>query len=97
MRETNSLISTPTVKHTLKVVRNQFGAWRKRKRRGRHIPEALWQAAVELCKVKDSWRVFTVDINFFERVRPLFEQPMVRNVSFGTDDLFQIFIVKPKR
>ena len=50
MRETRSLISTPTVKPTLEVVRNQLDAWRKRRRRGRRIPETLWQAAVELCR-----------------------------------------------
>jgi hypothetical protein len=50
MRETRSLISTPTVKPTLEVVRNQFEVWRKRKRRGPRIPETLWQAAVQLCK-----------------------------------------------
>ena len=50
MRETRSLISAPTVKPTLEVVRNQFEVWRKRKRRGRRIPETLWQAAVQLCK-----------------------------------------------
>jgi len=50
MRETRSLISAPTVKPTLEVVRNQFEAWRKRKRWGRRIPEALWQAAVQLCR-----------------------------------------------
>ena len=50
MRETCSLISTPTVKPTLEVVRNQFEVWRKRRRRGRRIPETLWQAAVELCR-----------------------------------------------
>jgi len=50
MRETRSLISTPTVKPTLEVVRNQFEVWRKRRRRGRRIPETLWQAGVELCR-----------------------------------------------
>ena len=50
MRETRSLISTPTVKPTLEVVRNQFEAWRKRRRRGRRIPETLWKAAVQLCR-----------------------------------------------
>ena len=49
MRETRSF-SPPTVKPTFEVVRNQFETWRKRRRRGRRIPEALWQAATELCK-----------------------------------------------
>ena len=50
MRETNSLISTPTVKPTLEVVRNQFEIWRKRRRCRSPIPESLWQAAVGLCR-----------------------------------------------
>ena len=50
MRETNSLISTPTVKPTLEVVRHQFETWRKRRRCRSQIPESLWQAAVDLCK-----------------------------------------------
>ena len=49
MRETCSF-SPPTVKPTLEVVRNQFEIWRKRRRQRRRIPEALWQAAAELCK-----------------------------------------------
>lgn len=50
MRESTDLITTPTLKPTLEVVRNQFEAWRKRRRRGRRIPESLWQAATEQCK-----------------------------------------------
>ena len=50
MRETSSLITAPTVKPTLEVVRHQFEAWRKRRRCRGRIPEALWQAAVELCR-----------------------------------------------
>ena len=50
MRENTNLITTPTVKPTLEVVRNQFEAWRKRRRRGRRIPESLWQAATEQCR-----------------------------------------------
>ncbi len=50
MRETHSLISAPTVKPTLGLIRNQFEAWRKTRRRRCRIPEALWKAAVEQCK-----------------------------------------------
>lgn len=50
MRENTNLITTPTEKPTLEVVRNQFEAWRKRRRRGRRIPEPLWQAAEEQCR-----------------------------------------------
>ena len=50
MRETSSLITTPTVKPTLEVVRHQFEAWRKRRSCRGRIPEALWEAAVGLCR-----------------------------------------------
>jgi len=50
MRETSSLITTPTVKPTLEVVRHQFEAWRERRRCRGRIPEALWEAAVGLCR-----------------------------------------------
>ena len=50
MRETSSLITPPTVKPTLEVVRHQFEAWRKRRRCRGRIPEALWEAAVGLCR-----------------------------------------------
>ncbi len=49
MRESGSF-SSPIVKPTLEVVRNQFEIWRKRRRQRSRIPEALWQAAAELCK-----------------------------------------------
>jgi hypothetical protein len=50
MRETSSLITPPTVKPALEVVRHQFEAWRKRRRCRGRIPEALWEAAVGLCR-----------------------------------------------
>ena len=50
MRETHSLISMPTVKPTLEVVRDQFETWRKRRRCRGRIPETLWQAAADLCR-----------------------------------------------
>jgi len=50
MRETRSLITPPTVKPTLEVVRHQFEAWRKGRRCRGRIPEALWEAAVGLCR-----------------------------------------------
>ena len=50
MRETRSLIIPPTVKPALEVVRHQFEAWRKRRRCRGRIPEALWEAAVGLCR-----------------------------------------------
>jgi hypothetical protein len=50
MRESSSLITTPTVKPTLEVVGHQFEAWRKQRRCRGRIPEALWEAAVGLCR-----------------------------------------------
>jgi hypothetical protein len=50
MRETSSLITPPTVKPALEVVRHQFEAWRKQRRCRGRIPEALWEAAVGLCR-----------------------------------------------
>ena len=49
MRNPVANITLPTVRHTLEVVRNQFEAWRKRRRCRTRIPEALWQAAADLC------------------------------------------------
>ena len=50
MRETIPYIIPPTLRHTLEVVRNQFEAWRKRRHCRTQIPEALWQAAADLCR-----------------------------------------------
>ena len=50
MRDAVANITLPTVRHTVEVVRNQFEAWRKRRRCRGEIPEALWQAAVGLCR-----------------------------------------------
>ncbi len=57
MRETVADITAPTPRAPLEVVHNQFDAWRKRKHRGRRIPAALWQAAVELCGDHSVWEV----------------------------------------
>jgi len=65
MRETRSLISTPTVKPTLEVVRNQFEAWRRRRRCRGPIPESLWQAAVGLCQEHSIYEVSrTLRLNY---------------------------------
>ena len=50
MQDTVTSITLPTVRHSLEVVRNQFEAWRKRRRCRTRIPEALWQAAADLCR-----------------------------------------------
>ena len=46
----NTNITLPTVRHPLEVVRDQFEAWCKRRRCRTRIPEALWQAAADLCR-----------------------------------------------
>ena len=50
MRDTVANITVPTVRSTFEVVRNQFETWRKRRGCRGRIPEALWQAAVDLCR-----------------------------------------------
>ena len=50
MKETIPYITTPAIRPTLESVGHQFGTWRKRRRCRGQIPEALWQAAVELCR-----------------------------------------------
>jgi hypothetical protein len=50
MKEPMANITLPTVRHPLEIVRHQFKTWRKRRRCRGPIPEALWQAAVELCR-----------------------------------------------
>lgn len=41
---------TPILRPTLEEVRDKFQHWRNNKQGLRRIPDALWQAAVELCK-----------------------------------------------
>jgi len=50
MRDPVANITLPTVRHALEIVRDQFETWRKRRPCRGRIPEALWQAAVGLCK-----------------------------------------------
>jgi hypothetical protein len=50
MRDPVADITLPTVRQTLEVVRTQFEAWRKRRRCRTRIPEALWQAAADVCR-----------------------------------------------
>ncbi len=50
MRDPAANITLPTVRPTLEIVRHQFEAWRKRRRCRGRIPEALWQAAADLCR-----------------------------------------------
>jgi hypothetical protein len=50
MRDTVANITLPTVRSPLEVARSQFEVWRKRRPCRSRIPEALWQAAVGLCR-----------------------------------------------
>ena len=50
MRETISKITTPAIRPTIESVRHQFEMWRKERRCRGRIPEALWEAAVGLCR-----------------------------------------------
>jgi len=57
MRNTRSLISAPTVRPTLELIRKQFEIWRKRRRYRSPVPESLWQAAVRLCQKHSVWEI----------------------------------------
>jgi hypothetical protein len=57
MRDPVANITLPTVRHSLEVIRNQFEAWRKRRHCRSGIPEALWQAAADLCREHSVWEV----------------------------------------
>ncbi len=50
MKETISHVTTPAIRPTIESVRHQFEIWRKRRRCRGRIPEALWEAAVGLCR-----------------------------------------------
>jgi hypothetical protein len=51
-------LTTPTLRPTLEEICNRFETWRKNKLRPRDkIPNALWGAAVELCKDHSILRV----------------------------------------
>ena len=50
MRDAVANITLPSVIPPLEVVRHQFETWRKRRPCRCRIPEALWQAAVGLCR-----------------------------------------------
>ena len=57
MRETIPYVTLPAIRPSLESVRHQFGTWRKRRRCRGEIPEALWQAAVELCRDRSIFEV----------------------------------------
>ena len=50
MRETVAPVIQSAVQPTLEAVRKRFKAWRKKGRARRRISDALWGAAVELCR-----------------------------------------------
>ena len=64
MRKAVTAITIPAIQPTLEAVRNRFKAWRKRRPAGRRISDALWIAAVELCRdhsVSEVSRVLRLD------------------------------------
>ena len=50
MKEPMTNNTLPSVRSSLEAVRNQFETWRKRRGCRVRIPEALWQAAADLCR-----------------------------------------------
>ena len=50
MRETVAPVTQSAVRPTLESVGKRFKAWRKKGHIGRRISDALWGAAVELCR-----------------------------------------------
>jgi hypothetical protein len=50
MREAIAPFTQPAIRPTLEAVRKRFNTWRKKGRAGRRISDALWGAAVELCR-----------------------------------------------
>lgn len=64
MRKADTPITIPAIQPTLEAVRNRFKVWRKRGRAGRRIADALWGAAVALCRdhsVSEVSRVLRLD------------------------------------
>jgi len=50
MKEDIAPVTTPVIQPALEAVRKRFQIWRKNGRAGRRIPDALWGAAVKLCR-----------------------------------------------
>lgn len=50
MREAVAPVTRPVVRPTLEAVGKRFKTWRKKGRARRRISDALWGAAVELCR-----------------------------------------------
>ncbi len=50
MRQSADPVALPSVHPTLEAVRKRFETWRKKGRARSPIPDALWDAAVELCR-----------------------------------------------
>jgi hypothetical protein len=66
MRDTGTDITLPAVRPTFQSVRNQFETWRKRRPCRGRIPEALWQAAVGLCREHSICEVSrTLGLNYY--------------------------------
>ena len=50
MREAITPATPPAIRPTLEAVRKRFTIWRKKEPPGRRVSEALWGAAVEVCR-----------------------------------------------
>lgn len=50
MKEAVAPVNRPAVPSTIKAIRKRFKIWRKKGHARRRISEALWSAAVELCR-----------------------------------------------
>jgi hypothetical protein len=50
MREAAVPVTSPVARPPLEAVRRRLETWRKKGRAGRRISDALWGAAVELCR-----------------------------------------------
>jgi len=50
MKEDIAPITTPIIRPALEAVRKRFQIWRKNRSAGHRIPDALWGAAIELCR-----------------------------------------------
>ena len=64
-------MGTPRFTHEIVVLRARVDAWRSTKKRGARIPEALWEAAVELATthgVYDVSRGLGVDYSKLKRL-----------------------------
>jgi hypothetical protein len=51
------ILPAPTINSAIEEVRSRFEAWRSQRKARSKIPEALWQAAIELCETHSAYEV----------------------------------------